>query len=130
MMNVTVIALGKMKESYMREFVAEYEKRLRTLCRLNIIELSPVSLPDNPSPKQIEAALEDEAQMIKSKIPSGSYVLSMCIEGKQKSSEAFADLFREKAVSGVSNITFVIGSSFGLDPSIKPCRTNAFQCLK
>ena len=127
MMNVNVIALGKMKESYMREFAAEYEKRLKTLCKLNIVELAPVSLPENPSEKQIEAALENEAEKISAKIPQGSYVLSLCIEGRQKSSEELAGLFSEKAVNGVSNITFIIGSSFGLSEKIKETSDERFS---
>lgn len=127
MMSVTVIALGKMKEKYMREFVAEYEKRLKTMCKLNIIELSPVSLPDNPSEKQIETALDDEAEKITAKIPQGSYVLSMCIEGKQKSSEELASLIQNKAVGGVSNIVFIIGSSFGLSEKVKSLSDERFS---
>ncbi len=130
MINVTLIALGRMKEGYMREFVAEYEKRLKTLCKLNIIELSPVSLPENPSEKQIEAALEAEAEKIKAKIPRDSYVLSMCIEGSQKSSEQLAELFRTKAIDGVSSFCFIIGSSFGLSEKIKALSNERFSMSK
>ena len=119
MISVTVIALGKMKESYMRQFAAEYEKRLKTMCKLNVIELTPVSLPDNPSEKQIDAALDAEAVKISEKIPSGSYVLSLCIEGKQKSSEELAEMFGSVALKGLSSIVFIIGSSFGLSEKIK-----------
>lgn len=119
MTTVTVIATGKMKESYMREFASEYEKRLKPLCKLNIVELSPYSLPDNPSDAQIEKALENEAKKIFEKIPNGAYVISLCIEGRQKSSEETAKLFEKLAVSGKSNIVFVIGSSFGLHESVK-----------
>ena len=119
MMNVTLIALGRMKESYMREFCAEYEKRLKPMCRLNIIELSPCALPDNPSQKQIDAALEAEAVKITEKIPSGAYVLSLCIEGKQKSSEEFAEMFGNVALNGKSSVVFIIGSSYGLSEKIK-----------
>jgi len=119
MMNVTLIVLGRMKESYMREFCAEYEKRLKTMCKLNIIELSPCALPDNPSQKQIDAALEAEAVKITEKIPSGAYVLSLCIEGKQKSSEEFAEMFGNVALNGKSSVVFIIGSSYGLSEKIK-----------
>ena len=119
MINVTVIALGKLKESYMREFCAEYEKRLKTMCKLNIVELTPVALPENPSEKQIASALEAEAERITEKIPNGSYVLSLCIEGKQKSSEEFAEMFNSLALNGTSSVAFIIGSSFGLSEKIK-----------
>ena len=119
MINVTVIALGKLKESYMREFCAEYEKRLKAFCKIKIIELSPVRLPQNPSENDIKNALKSEADMIKSKIPSGAYVFSMCIEGKQMSSVAFSERIADIALSGKSNIVFIIGSSFGLGDEIK-----------
>ena len=118
-MNITVIALGRMKESYMRSFIEEYEKRLSSMCKLNIIELSPCALPDNPSQKQIDAALEDEAKRITAKIPSQSRVISLCIEGKQISSEELAKTFEKTAVGGVGGVTFIIGSSFGLSEKIK-----------
>jgi len=119
MMNITVIALGKMKESYMRDFAAEYEKRLKAMCRLNIIEIAPFALPENPSQKQIELALEDEAKRIRAKIPPQSEVYSLCIEGKQRSSEELAGEIKNVAVNGKSSITFIIGSSFGLSEEIK-----------
>lgn len=119
MINVTVIALGRLKESYMREFCAEYEKRLKAFCKIKIIELSPVRLPQNPSDGDIKNVLKSEADMIKSKIPSGAYVFSMCIEGKQMSSAAFSERIADIALSGKSNIVFVIGSSFGLSDEIK-----------
>ena len=119
MINVTVIALGRLKESYMREFCAEYEKRLKAFCKIKIFELSPVRLPQNPSDGDIKNALKSEADMIKSKIPSGAYVFSMCIEGKQMSSAAFSEKIADIALSGKSNIVFIIGSSFGLSDEIK-----------
>ena len=119
MINITIIALGRMKESYMREFCAEYEKRLKPLCRLNILELTPCALPDNPSQKQIEAALDDEADRIVEKIPSGAYVCTLCIEGRQKSSEELAGMFSSVALNGKSNFVFIIGSSYGLSEKVK-----------
>ncbi len=67
MISVTVIALGKLKESYMRDFCAEYEKRLKAFCKINITELSPVRLSQNPSEGEIKKALDSEAALIKSK---------------------------------------------------------------
>lgn len=127
MINVTVIALGKLKESYMREFCAEYEKRLKPFCKLGIVELTPYALPDNPSQKQIELALDAEAEKIKEKIPSGSYVVSLCIEGKQKSSEELANMFNTVSLGGVSSIVFIIGSSFGLSEKIKAVSDERFS---
>ena len=104
MISVTVIALGRLKEKYMREFSEEYQKRLSAYCKLNIVELTPKFLSDNPSENEIKNALTAEAQQIKQKIPSNSYVFSMCIEGRQTSSEAFSQKLSEIAVNGKSNI--------------------------
>lgn len=127
MINITVIALGKLKEKYMREFCDEYIKRLSAFCKLNIVELSPKALSDNPSKKEIKNALQSEADMIKTKIPNNSYVFSMCIEGKQIPSEAFSQKLSEIALNGKSNIVFILGSSFGLSDEIKKLSDNKFS---
>ncbi|MDO4847977.1 MAG: 23S rRNA (pseudouridine(1915)-N(3))-methyltransferase RlmH [Clostridiaceae bacterium] len=127
MINITVIALGKLKEKYMRDFCDEYVKRLSAYCKLNIIELAPKSLSDNPSQTEIAQALSAEAQMIKAKIPQNSYVFSMCIEGKQMPSEAFSQKLSKLAIDGKSSIVFIIGSSFGLDGEIKKLSDERFS---
>lgn len=118
-MNVTLIALGKLKEDYLRAACAEYAKRLGAFCRLQIVELEPARLSDNPSQSQIDAALEDEAKRITAKIPKGASCISMCIEGKQYSSPEFSGLIQTASVEGGSNVVFIIGSSFGLSEKIK-----------
>ena len=118
-MNITVIALGKLKEKYLTDAINEYVKRLSAYGKPQIIELNPVRLSDNPSQTEIDNALAKEAEEIKKKIPNNSYVFSLCIEGKEKSSEAFAKAINDAAVNGKSNIVFIIGSSFGLSPEIK-----------
>lgn len=119
MMNITVIALGKLKEKYLTDAISEYSKRISAYGKLQIIELNPVRLSDNPSQTEIENALSKEAEEIKKKIPNNSYVFSLCIEGKEKSSESFAKAINDAAINGKSNIVFIIGSSFGLSPEIK-----------
>ncbi len=122
-MNITVICLGKLKEDYLRAACAEYAKRLGAFCKLDIVELAPVRLPDEPSQAQIDAALEEEAKQISAKIPKGAACFAMCIEGKQYSSPKFSSLLSSSAVEGGSNVAFIIGSSFGLSESIKKrCR--------
>lgn len=118
-MNITVIALGKLKEKYLKDAIDEYAKRISAYGKLDIIELSPVRLSDNPSENEITNALNKEAEDIKKKIPNNSYVFAMCIEGKEKSSEQFAKAVADAALNGKSNIVFIIGSSFGLSPEIK-----------
>lgn len=118
-MNITVIALGKLKENYLKDAVSEYSKRISAYGKLNIIELNPIRLSENPSQTEIDNALSKEAEEIKKKIPNNSYVFSLCIEGKEKSSEAFAKAISDATLNGKSNIVFIIGSSFGLSPEIK-----------
>ena len=119
MLNITIIAIGKLKEQYLRDASAEYQKRLSASCKLNIIELNPEKLSDNPSAKEIENALNNEAKRIIEKIPKGAKVYSMCIEGKQRTSEELSAEIDSLAVEGVSNIVFIIGGSFGLSDEVK-----------
>ena len=118
-MNITVIALGKLKEKYLKDAISEYSKRISAYGKLDIIELTPVRLSDSPSQTEIDNALTKEAEEIKKKIPNGSYVFSLCVEGKQKSSEELAKTIQDVTLNGKSNIVFIIGSSFGLSPEIK-----------
>ena len=119
MMTVRVIALGRLKEAYLRDACAEYRKRLQAFCRIEIIELTPQRLPDDPSDAEIAQALEKEADDIERHIPSGARVYSLCVEGKQMSSEQFSTDLDKAAVGGAGTVVFVIGSSFGLSPRIK-----------
>ena len=119
MLHVRLICVGKLKEKFYREACAEYEKRLKGYCKLEIIELTEQRLPDSPSQAQIDAALAKEAEAIRAKIPAGSAVVAMCIEGGTLSSERFADKLSKWMGSGVSHISVLIGGSCGLDESLK-----------
>lgn len=130
MMNVQFIVLGKLKEKYMKDFFGEYEKRLSMYCKLTVTELEPVKLSDNPSNAEIENALNKETQMIVAKIPKNSYVFSMCIEGKQLSSEELSQKLEDIAIGGKSTIVFIIGSSFGLSDEIKKISDFKFSMSK
>ncbi len=118
MIRVKIIALGKLKEAYLRDAAAEYEKRLRGYCTFDFTELTPKALPENPNESQIEKALLGEAEMILKAIPKGSLTVALCIEGKHYSSEGLADIL-EKAAKTNGSITFIIGSSYGLSDEIK-----------
>ena len=119
MITVRIVALGKLKEACLRDAVAEYEKRLKLFCRLQIVEIPAYRLPDNPSPAQIADALEKEAAEIEKQIPHGAFVFSMCIEGKMLPSESFSQMIEKAAVDGAATVVFVIGSSYGLAERIK-----------
>lgn len=119
MLNLTVICVGKLKESFYIAAVQEYQKRLKGYCKLNLIELAEEKLPSSPSQAQINAALEKEAQAISGKLPKRAEIIALCIEGKLLSSEQLAQKFQQWATSGLSNIVLLIGSSYGLHPSVK-----------
>lgn len=119
MIKLKVIALGRLKEKYLREAVDEYVKRLSAYAKTEIAEIEPVRLSDNPSDSEIEKALEGEAEQIIKKIPEGALVTVMCIEGKQYSSEAFHKVLNKHILNGTSTLVFIIGSSYGLSDKIK-----------
>ena len=119
MLNINVICIGKLKESFLRDASAEYQKRLSAFCRLEITELSPFKLPENPSQAQIEAALMQEGGLITAKIPANAKVYALCIEGKQFFSEELSAKIVTETNHGVSNIVFVIGGSHGLSEDVK-----------
>ena len=119
MLKVNVVCVGKLKEKYLKDAVSEYSKRLQSFCKFDIIEVDEEKTSDAPNNSQIENILNAEGRRILSKIDKSAKVVAMCIEGKQKSSVAFADYFSESAVNGVSSIAFVIGGSWGLSDEVK-----------
>lgn len=119
MFDITLIAMGKLKEKFYISAASEYEKRLGGYCSFRILELPEVRLPENPSPAEISAGLEKEADLILSKIPKGAWLCVLTPEGKLLSSEALSDKMKEVKLSGKSSACFFIGSSFGISPRIK-----------
>lgn len=116
-MTINFIVIGKLKEDYLRAACGEYIKRLGRYCTFELHELDECRLGDNPSEKEISAALKKEAEQIK-KYAKG-LIIPMCIEGKQLSSTELSEKISEAGVNGFSTVTFIIGSSFGLDAEIK-----------
>ncbi len=119
MRSITVLCVGKLKEAYWRDAVAEYQKRLSAFCRLSVIEVEEERLPDNPSPAQIRQTLQAEGKRLLSHIPAGAAVFPLCIEGKELSSPALADMLDRVAVDGCSHTVFIIGGSWGLSDEVK-----------
>lgn len=120
MLEINIITVGKLKEAYLREACAEYIKRLGSSCKLKVYELAESRLPENPSDKEIAAALAGEAKEITPLLSSrGSLNIAMCIEGKQLSSPELAQMLERAPVEGKSVVNFVIGSSFGIDDAVK-----------
>lgn len=119
MQKVTVLCVGKLKEAFYAAAVAEYQKRLQRHCKLEIVELPEQKLPESPAPAEIEQALAREAALIEEKLPKGGAVIALCIEGTELSSEALSKKLAQLASAGASQLTFLIGGSFGLHPRVK-----------
>lgn len=119
MLNINIICVGKLKEKYWTQAVAEYEKRLRTFCKFKITEVDEEKISDNPNSSQIETTLEKEGKRILKAVGKGAEVIALCIEGKQISSPQIAEIFNSVAVNGKSEIDFIIGGSWGLSDEVK-----------
>ena len=119
MFEITLITMGKLKEKFYISAAAEYEKRLKGYCQFKLLELPEARLPDNPSPAEISAGLEKEADLILTKIPKGAWFCVLAPEGKMLSSEALAEKLRDTKIAGKSSACFLIGSSFGMAQRIK-----------
>ena len=119
MINITLITVGKIKEKYFTDAIAEYSKRLGRYCKLNIIELKDEPTPDNPSENERQQVLKKEGARILEKIPKSCYVVPLCIEGKQKTSEELSDFIQKTATDGYNEIVFIIGGSMGICDEVK-----------
>ncbi len=119
MFEITLITMGKLKEKFYISAASEYTKRLGGYCRFQLLELPESRLPEDPSPAEISAGLEREADLIFTKIPKGAWFCVLTPEGKTLSSESFAQKLGEVKLSGKSSACFLIGSSFGMSPRVK-----------
>jgi len=119
MQSVTVLCVGRLKEKFYADACAEYQKRLSRFCRLTLTELPEQRLGDAPSAAEIAAALDREADAIEARLPRSGTVAALCVEGRELSSEQLADAMARWATRGVSQLTFVIGGSFGLSERVK-----------
>ena len=117
-MKITVITVGKIKEKYLKDAIAEYSKRLGKYCKLEIIEVADEKTPDNAS-EVVEAAIRSkEAERILKYVKDDAFVITLEINGKQLSSEELADKIDKLGVQGTSHIIFIIGGSIGLGQEV------------
>lgn len=117
-MQIDIICVGKVKEQYLRDAIAEYSKRLGRYCKLNILEVADEKTPEHASEgveRQIKAK---EGERIAKHIKPGAYVIALAIDGQQVTSEGFARKIDQLGIQGVSHIQFVIGGSIGMDDAI------------
>lgn len=114
-MKIKIIALGKIKEKFLKDGIDEFLKRLTPYATIEILELTPVEIKDE---NLVQKSLEQEAEKILANIKPNSYVITLEILGKQLSSEEFAQKINDITISGVSELVFVIGSSCGIAPVV------------
>lgn len=119
MQKITVLCVGKLKEKFYIDAAAEYVKRLGRCCQLQLTELPEQRLSEDPSPAEIRRALATEAEAIRERLPRGGAVVALCVEGKPCSSEELSKRLADFAVAGKTQVTFLIGGSFGLDEELK-----------
>ncbi len=117
-MKLTVVAVGKLKEKYLKEGISEYSKRLSRFCELQVIEVDDEQAPENLSESQEIQVKRREAERIMKKVKDGSALIVLDLKGKKLNSEGFADKLNSFFISGKSHITFVIGGSLGLDEEL------------
>lgn len=118
-MKIKIICVGKLKEKYLKDGIAEYVKRMGRFTKCEIIELPDEKTPDQASPAENNNILAKEGDKILAKIGDRDYVIALAIEGRQSSSEDFANQMSKVTLAGSSTITFIIGGSLGLDARVK-----------
>ena len=117
-MKIKIACVGKLKDSFFRDAVAEYAKRLSRFCSLEICEVADEKAPETLSPAEEAQVIAEEGERLLSKIQPGEFVISLAIGGKRLSSEQFAALLQGTFDIQASTITFVIGGSMGLSPAV------------
>ncbi|HGQ2390729.1 TPA: 23S rRNA (pseudouridine(1915)-N(3))-methyltransferase RlmH [Streptococcus pneumoniae] len=118
-MKIKVVTVGKLKEKYLKDGIAEYSKRISRFAKLEMIELADEKTPDKASESENQKILEIEGQRILSKIADRDFVIVLAIEGKTFFSEEFSKQLEETSIKGFSTLTFIIGGSLGLSSSVK-----------
>lgn len=117
-MKINIIAVGKIKEKFMREAIKEFQKRLSRYCKLSIIELDDEKAPENLSQKDMDIIKDKEGKKILSKINPSSYIITLEIKGKNLTSEELAKKLEDIMIEGNNEITFIIGGSLGLSKEV------------
>ena len=118
-MKIKIVTVGKLKEKYLKDGIAEYSKRISRFAKLEMIELADEKTPDKASEIENQKILETEGARILSKVGERDFVLVLAIEGKTFSSEEFSKQLEQASIKGYSTLTFIIGGSLGLAPVVK-----------
>lgn len=117
-MKITIVTVGKIKEKYLRDAIAEYTKRLSKYCKLDIVEVADEKTPDNASVAVEDGIRQKEGERILKNIPDDAFVITLEIEGKMLDSVEFSKKIEQLGIQGKSHICFVIGGSIGLGAEV------------
>lgn len=118
-MKISIVCVGKIKEKYLTEGIAEFAKRLTPYCKLETIAIGEEKMPDNPSSAEKEQVLEKETARLISAIPASAHVVLLDLQGKEITSPQLAEMFDSLALAGKSHIAFVIGGAFGYTDALR-----------
>ena len=118
-MKIKIVTVGKLKEKYLKDGIAEYSKRISRFAAVEMVELADEKTPDRASDSENEKILDLEGNRILSKIGDREFVVVLAIEEKTLSSEEFSKQLEQASINGYSTLTFVIGGSLGLSPQVK-----------
>lgn len=118
MLHINIICIGKIKESFFRDSIDEYSKRISKYCSLHIVELPDEKIPNNASDKELLLVKEKEGHNILNSIKKDSYTICLDLKGKQFTSEEFSNKIEDISLNTNSSITFVIGGSLGISSSV------------
>lgn len=118
-MKIKIVTVGKLKEKYLKDGIAEYTKRISRFAKLEMIEIADEKTPDKASELENQKILETEGERILSKVGERDFVVVLAIEGKTFSSEEFSKQLEQASIKGYSTLTFIIGGSLGLAPVVK-----------
>jgi 23S rRNA (pseudouridine1915-N3)-methyltransferase len=115
---IAIVAVGKLKEKYLREGIDEYSKRLSAYCKLQVVEVADEKAPEELSPSEMEQVKRREGERILAQLKPDQYVIALAIDGQMWSSEKLSAELDRLALHGRSQIAFVIGGSLGLSPDV------------
>ncbi len=118
-MKITILAVGKIKEGYLRDGIAEFTKRLKPYCSLTVIEVAEEKMPEAPSAAEVRQTLDKEGDKLLPLLKEGVFAIVLDVVGKPLSSDALAGLLAEKALAGRSELAFVIGGAYGLSEKVR-----------
>lgn len=117
-MQIRIVAVGKIKEKFLQDGIAEFGKRLRPYAKVQIFEVADETRPVSASPAVETAAMEKEGKRILAAVPEGSVVIALDVNGQTRSSLEFAEAFRQWELAGTNHLVFIVGGDLGLSPEV------------